>query len=136
MRRRLAAAKGAGAGVWEVKDRTGGILDIELGAQAVALLAQIDDREPRAQLARAAETGDVSWEVARALVETHRLLCAVQQAQRLLVDGVFDPEKLGADGLRFVARFGGVEDYAALPDRIDAAVMEADGLLGRILTVE
>jgi glutamate-ammonia-ligase adenylyltransferase len=111
MRARLAAAKGASATVWEVKDLAGGILDIELLAQMVALLNKSDARDPRVQLL-GLEKG------AAELIAAHVLLCTVQQAQRLVMADKFDPEKLGRDGMDFVVAFAGVDSEEALKSAI------------------
>jgi glutamate-ammonia-ligase adenylyltransferase len=130
MRARLASAKGAAASVWEVKDLAGGVLDIELIAQMLALLAADATRDPRMQLADAdVADGD-------ALAATHRLLCTVQQAQRLLMEGKFDPDKLGRDGLEFVLEFSGFEDEEALTAAILARCAQADAAIVRILALE
>ena len=101
MRRRLADAKANKAGDWDVKDRAGGILDIELLAQMFCLLGAGKGAEPRQQLADAALDGVVSVQDSTVLSEVHKLLCSFQQAHRLLMDGAFDPNRLGHGGLGF-----------------------------------
>ncbi|GGA24147.1 glutamine-synthetase adenylyltransferase [Neptunicoccus cionae] len=130
MRARLAAAKGSRASVWEVKDIAGGILDIELIAQMVALLEGSDTRDPRDQLS-AAKDGEVA-----ALADVHRLLCTVQQAQRLVIEGRFDPDKLGTDGMGFVVGFAGFESAEALESEILTQCSHAEAVIARILTPE
>ncbi|MBR9863768.1 MAG: glutamine-synthetase adenylyltransferase [Rhodobacteraceae bacterium] len=130
MRARLAAAKGNRASVWEVKDIAGGILDIELIAQMVALLEGCDARDPRDQLAAAKDA-----EVA-ALADVHRLLCTVQQAQRLVIEGRFDPDQLGTDGMGFVVGFAGFDSREALEAEILAQCSRAEAVIARILAAE
>jgi glutamate-ammonia-ligase adenylyltransferase len=130
MRVRLSAAKGSQATVWDVKDLAGGILDIELLAQMVALVSGSDVRDPRLQLALSFDP-DV-----RALAGAHELLCSVQQAQRLVMEGAFEPEKLGRDGMAFVVAVSGFEDESALRVAILACTETANVLIERILTAK
>lgn len=127
MRARLASAKGSSASVWEVKDLAGGILDIELIAQMIGLLGGSDARDPRAQL-NAALGGETAG-----LGDVHRMLCTVQQAQRLVMDGKFNPDKLGKDGMGFVVGFAGFEAVDALQQAILDGCATAAAVIERIL---
>lgn len=131
MRARLAAAKGAKATGWEVKDRAGGLLDLELAGQTLALLGGLSERSPRAQFAAALGEAE-----AAALVEGHRFLSAVQQAQRLLVDGAFEPEKLGQDGVNFLCRFTKLPNLAAVLQQTDLACAHHAKAVSQILQIE
>ncbi|MCP5085492.1 MAG: bifunctional [glutamine synthetase] adenylyltransferase/[glutamine synthetase]-adenylyl-L-tyrosine phosphorylase [Rhodobacteraceae bacterium] len=102
MRQRLAEAKTVRAGDWDVKDRAGGLLDIELLAQMLTLLGKSAVDEPKAQLDAAAQAGLISPDDAKKLIAAHRLFSAFQQAHRLLYAGAFDPERLGREGMEFV----------------------------------
>lgn len=126
MRAKLASAKAEKADLWEVKDRAGGLLDLELGAQTLALLAGGGDRSPRVQIEAAKKD-------AKDLVSGHRFLSAVQQAQRLLVDGTFDPDRLGQDGLNFLCAFTDLPDIDAVRARIDAVCAANSQAIERIL---
>ena len=130
MRARLMAAKGNQATAWDVKDLSGGILDIELLAQMVALISGSDVRDPRKQLALSFDPS------VRGLAQTHALLCAVQQAQRLLISGRFDPDQLGRDGMGFVLAFAGYDDETALKLAISDAVAHSEAEIDRILTAK
>lgn len=128
MRARLSEAKGKSASVWDVKDLAGGILDIELLAQMVALISGSNVRDPRAQLALSFDPG------VRSLAGAHSMLCAVQQAQRLVMEGAFDPERLGRDGMAFVVAVSLFEDEAALKQAIQDCTQKAAVQIERILT--
>lgn len=133
MRARLAAAKGASAGPWEVKDRAGGMMDIDLAAQTLALLAGAPARDPRAQLTHAGDIGMLDPADAEALVATQRLLSSLQQVQRLMVDGAFDPETLGRDAIARLCRVAEVPDLDALRGRLAEVCADADARVSRIL---
>ncbi|MBC6443067.1 MAG: glutamine-synthetase adenylyltransferase [Rhodobacteraceae bacterium] len=111
MRVRLTSAKGGKADVWEVKDRPGGLLELELAAQTLTLIEGKTERSPRSQLLNSRYLNKATAEV---LVDGHRFLSAVQQAQRLLVDGAFDPARLGQDGQDFLCRFTRLNDIDAV----------------------
>ena len=130
MRARLMEAKGNQATPWDVKDLAGGILAVELVAQMVALLAGSDVRDPRAQLALSDDPDTC------ALADTHVMLCRVQQAQRLVMDGRFDPEQLGLDGMSFVMMMSGFDSVQALQAAILRETEAANAQIERILAIK
>jgi len=134
MRGRLARAKGAKAGDWDVKERTGGILDIELLAQMFCLLGREKTTEPKQQLLNAVSEGLLDAQDCTELTNAHRFLCSFQQAHRLLMDGKFDPEKLGVEGMDFVVRICGFDSNAALKAEILRASDVAQQIIVRVLT--
>ncbi len=133
MRRRLASAKGGALGDWDVKDRAGGILDIELLAQMFCLLGDLGGTEPKQQLLDAVSESWMAEDESRALRETHRLLCSFQQAHRLLMDGKFDPERLGREGMAFVVRITGFDTADALKSEILTQTAAAEQIILRNL---
>ncbi|MBV1864159.1 MAG: bifunctional [glutamine synthetase] adenylyltransferase/[glutamine synthetase]-adenylyl-L-tyrosine phosphorylase [Rhodobacteraceae bacterium] len=134
MRNRLAVAKTATAGDWDVKDRAGGILDIELLAQMFSLLGKKTSGEPDQQLQDAVAEGLLGREDCEQLSRTHRFLCSFQQAHRLLMEGRFDPEKLGAEGMDFVIRIAGCENAEALKSEIQVQTGVAEQIIVRNLS--
>ena len=96
----------------------------------VALISGSDVRDPRKQLALSFDPS------VRGLAQTHALLCAVQQAQRLLISGRFDPDQLGRDGMGFVLAFAGYDDETALKQAISDAVARSEAEIDRILTAK
>ncbi|NKX46007.1 glutamine-synthetase adenylyltransferase [Roseicyclus persicicus] len=119
MRARLAAAGRAGS-TWAVKDGAGGLQDIELLGQAVALAAGAPDRATAAQLAHAPALGWLTPEDVAALAATHALQSRVQGAARLLTDEALDPDTIGAGGQEFLARVAGQPSAGALASHLDA----------------
>ncbi|MFV0360811.1 glutamine-synthetase adenylyltransferase [Tropicimonas sp.] len=113
MRERLAEAK-AQRGPLDVKRGPGGLQDIELLAQAGALLARARARRTAPQLQAAARLGWLSREEAEFLTRTYRLARSVQSVGRLLVDGPLDPRTLGQGAREVLARETGMEDIDAL----------------------
>ena len=105
----------------------GGILDIELLAQMIALLSGSDARDPRAQLALSDDAQT------RSLGAVHEMLCGVQQAQRLVMAGKFEPDALGRDGMNFVVSMAGVQSVSALEEAILAKTTAAAAQIERIL---
>ncbi len=120
MRGRLAEAKADRAEDWDVKARSGGILDTELLAQMYCLLGHEAEpaQIPIAQLAAAALRGDLERGDCEHLGCTLELLNRFQQAHRLLIDGAFDPVKLGREGMGFVLRATGFDDVEDLKQTI------------------
>ena len=62
------------------------------------------------------------------------LLCAVQQAQRLVMEGAFDPERLGRDGMTFILSVTELESEEALKAAIWECTGKAGAVIARILT--
>jgi glutamate-ammonia-ligase adenylyltransferase len=133
MRGRLAAAGRAG-GTWAVKEGPGGLQDIELLGQAVALAAGVPDRVTAAQLAQGPRLGWFDAETAAALAAAHALQSAVQGAGRLLAEGALDPEAVGEGGRAFLARVANRPDADRLAAHLDKAralaAQAIDGVLG------
>jgi glutamate-ammonia-ligase adenylyltransferase len=136
MRERLAEAKADKAGDWDVKARSGGILDIELLAQMYCLSgrAEVPKQVPVAQLQAAMVRGDLSGADCEHLCRTLELLTRFQQAHRLLIEGVFDPVKLGREGMGFVLRATGFADLEALRQAILVQTAQAAEIIARNLT--
>lgn len=130
MRARLQDAKGKQAGVWDVKDLPGGILDIELFAQMNALLSGSNASDPRDQLL------EVSEPKTQALADVHRLLCTIQQGQRLVVEGPFDPKAVGRDAVALIVAEAGFETVSGLEDAIRNQTEAAATHINRILTAK
>ena len=130
MRARLAAAKPRG-GVWDVSNGPGGLQDIELFAQAAALLAGSRWRQVSRQLALS--TGLASDEDMARLAAAHRLQAVVKAAARLLTDQALDPAALGHGGQAMLLRETGEPDLAALEAAITAAQEEAGAIIDRAL---
>ena len=100
MRRRLTEANATpAADPWEVKHGPGRMLDIELLAQAGALLADIGPlRSPRQMLGKLGALGWIAPDDAAFLTATLGTLAALQQIGRLASDHTIDPAEAG-DGL-------------------------------------
>ena len=104
MRRRLAEANAAAAAnPWEVKLGPGRMMDIELLAQAGALLRGLTaQRRPRAMLERLARDGWIGKPEAARLTAQLARLAALQQYGRLASDHTIDPAE-GGPGLTQLA---------------------------------
>jgi glutamate-ammonia-ligase adenylyltransferase len=130
MRRRIAEAKGGG-GPWEAKLGRGRMQEIELVAQAMALISG----KPVRQVPRALRGTDLLPKAAReTLVSAYGLFWALQIGARLVSETGLDPEALGTGGCAFVARLTGQADMAALEAALSRQAEDAgntiDALLG------
>ncbi len=124
MRARLAQAGRAG-GTWAVKEGPGGMQDIELLGQAVALSAGAPERATAAQLAQAVGLGWLDADAVAGLQSAHALFSKVQGAARLLTDEALDPDTVGAGGRAFLARVAGQGDAGALASHLDKTRADA-----------
>lgn len=118
MRGRLAASGRAG-GTWALKEAPGGLQDIELLGQAVALAAGAGDRATTAQLSHAPDLGWLTAQQTQSLIDAHGLFARVQAAARLLTEAALDPDAIGAGGREFLARVADAPSADALALQLD-----------------
>lgn len=128
MRTRLSEAKPQ-SGPMDVKNGAGGLLDIEIVAQAGALLAGSSLRRTPAQLAAAGRAEVFPQEAAEELAAAYRLARAVQSAARLLHEGPLDADGLGQGARDMLARATGLAD----PDDIMSVLAAHRGRAAEII---
>jgi len=124
MRRRLAEAK-PGEGVWDIKSGPGGLMDIELAAQASALLAGSGAREVTAQLEAGVAHGALDAAQGAALAATYALLVKVNQVARLVTQRIVDVAALGQSAVDFLLRETEYDTPQALEAALAAARVQA-----------
>jgi glutamate-ammonia-ligase adenylyltransferase len=121
MRARINAAK-ASPSPWDAKIGTGRMQDIELFAQACVLIKGGVIR----QTARAIRASDIlTTSEKRALTDAYSLVFALQIGSKLVSDTALNPERLGADGCRFLARLTGMSDMSMLMSELEARTEHA-----------
>ena len=109
MRERLAAAKGEGRGALEAKLGVGHLQDVELVAQAAALLSPDTARTPSDQIAQGVAIGWFSDAQGQAMAASHDLMWRMQAASKLLSDAPLDLEDVGQGGQDLLLRETGAE---------------------------
>ncbi|WP_323764982.1 glutamine-synthetase adenylyltransferase [Marinovum sp.] len=134
MRARIAAAKSP-EGVLDAKIGPGRMQDIELLAQAGALIDGCAVRDTGEGLSAAARAGVISEAEAGYIAKAYDLQGALQMASRLLSDRPLNPEKLTGGGAGFVLRECGAETLGdlggMLADYRDQADQAISGALKR-----
>jgi glutamate-ammonia-ligase adenylyltransferase len=133
MRARLLAARPGGA--WDAKAGPGRLMDVELYAQALALMAGDPARRVEAQVQAGRRAGLITPADAAALEAAVRLLWPLHAGMRLL-GGRSDPGSLGQGGTAFLLRETGAADLAALAARIDAVASAAADVVARGLDMQ
>ena len=132
MRARINAAK-APDSLWDAKIGPGRMQEIELMAQAGALLQGVPDRDVAAGLAAAVDAGLLDAAGAKQLSETYELCWRLQVAARLLSAQTLRLEALGQAGRAYLQRALGVKSLERgaelLQDQYDAA----DAVIGTTL---
>ncbi len=120
MRRRLAEAQEASAAnPWEVKLGPGRMMDIELLAQAGALIHDLGSlRSPRRMLPKLGAIGWITPEEASILEGALALLAALQQIVRLASDHTIDPAEAGEGLVRLVLSATAQPDLDTLRHRL------------------
>ncbi len=134
MRARLAQSKSKNTTLWEVKEVPGGLLDIELLAQACALICNIMENNPKGQLSLAVDHGLLTAEDAKHLIDTHNLLSQVQHTGRLLVTGAFDIEALGKASLSHILTATGFTDRVTLEAALRSKTSDAQEIIMKYLS--
>jgi len=137
MRLRMARERGP-AGRWDVKNRRGGIVDVEFAVQALLLLhaaarPAILVASTRRALDALLAAGLVAEADARALRRSFDLCSATQAVLRTAIDGAFDPEALPPALLAGLARAAGAPTFDALGVALDEACASAMSAFGRIV---
>lgn len=137
MRLRMARERGQAAR-WDVKNRRGGIIDVEFAVQALLLLHGA--RAPGVLVAstrRALDALDAAGHVdgsdAQALRRSFDLCSAVQAVLRTAIDGAFDPAALPPALLAGLARAAGAPSFDALGAALDEACAAAMSAFERIV---
>ncbi len=131
MRRRLAEAhESAGANPWEVKLGPGRMMDIELIAQAGALIESVGYlRSPRRMLGKLGASGWIAANDAAALVAALDRLAALQQIGRLASDHTIDPAEGGAGLVRLVLSATEEPDLDTLRGRLAEDAARSAGII-------
>jgi glutamate-ammonia-ligase adenylyltransferase len=135
MRERIAAAAAPArlANPWEAKLGPGRMQDIELLAQAGALIAGTQARGTERQLAAAVAAGWLDTATAARLTAAHRLWRRLNQCARLLMDKPLDLEAAGEGGRAFLLRETGQESVEALAAELaEAAETSAAAVAARL----
>ncbi|MEO1550126.1 MAG: bifunctional [glutamine synthetase] adenylyltransferase/[glutamine synthetase]-adenylyl-L-tyrosine phosphorylase [Pseudomonadota bacterium] len=132
MRARLMREKGA-QGVWALKSGEGGLLDIDLMAQALALHAGAPaSPHPGVLLCAAGDTW-VGAEGRTALAQARATLSALDLAARLVGEAGLEVASLGAGAQALLRRVAGLGDGADLNDVVTRARADAARVIGRAL---
>lgn len=132
MRARLGEAK-TPISLWDAKTGPGRMLDIELIAQAGALLGGLVARDVDAGLQGAVASDWLSVADAEVLRATHDLCWAVHGAMRLMSGKAIDTDEMGQGGIAFLGRVTGMDDIDQLQDRLARAYAESDAIISGVL---
>jgi glutamate-ammonia-ligase adenylyltransferase len=132
MRNRIADAKGKGD-PWDAKLGQGRLQDIELVAQAAAVVAGEPLGSVSDALMHGAECGWLSSDDATLLSDTYRLCWSLQIAARLISESTIAPEGDNSAASDFLCRITGSESIADLKDRLDRQTAEAANVINAAL---
>jgi len=135
MRARIAAAK-APAGLWDAKTGPGRMMDIELVAQAGALLSASGARDVASGLQGAVACGWLSDTESQTLSDAYRLYWSVQTAARLLSPKGLDASSIGEGGALFLCRSSGFDTLEALEENLAARYVACSELIDAALKRE
>jgi glutamate-ammonia-ligase adenylyltransferase len=132
MRDRLAAAGRVGEGL-DAKEGPGRMKDIELLAEAAALIAGVSARDVAGQLETAVSIGWIGADDARHLADAHHLYGRLNHATRLLTDRPLDLDEIGQGGRAFISREAGVADSTELAAKTESLRGAAQAIIDQAL---
>lgn len=140
MRARIAKER-SGQGAFDVKDRPGGLVDVEFIAQGLILstaapgAAQLppDLGHTLTGLKWLSEVGGLSLEAAEKLIRAGRLWQRLQVMLRLAGTGKFDPATAPEGVRRALVRAAGVLDFSALEQEMNEAAAEVRALFQALI---
>ncbi|MYB38460.1 MAG: hypothetical protein F4Y26_13995 [Gammaproteobacteria bacterium] len=123
---------------WDVRQRAGGLEDVELAAEALKLAA--GGRVPAMLAASlgstfraAAQEGLLADEAAARMTEAATLWQNIEGFLRMACVGTFDPTAASLEQRQALAEIGGVEDFDALPDAMASTADRTAALVRRLL---
>lgn len=132
MRVRLAAAKSM-EGPFDAKNGAGRLQDLELTAQAVALLAAEPAMALPDQLQAGVAQGVLTQGQADDLCAAYDVMWRLRVASKLLTDGAIDADKIGEGGREFLLRETGFSDMTTLQDALETLSTRASAVIEDIL---
>jgi [glutamine synthetase] adenylyltransferase / [glutamine synthetase]-adenylyl-L-tyrosine phosphorylase len=132
MRARLAAAKSP-EGTWDAKNGPGRLQDIELFAQAGALLAARDGADVAGGLDAAGQLGLISTSEADTLTRAYGTCWSLQSASRLLSASVLRERELGQAAAAFLARSLGCHDLTSVGPHLEQTYAAAAAIITQAL---
>ncbi len=132
MRARIQQAKPAGS-LWEVKVGPGRLQEIELLAQAGALLAGAQTAETGTGLAAAARMGLLTVADANLLGDAAALFSRVHTAVRLLTDKPLSDDGFQPAAEAFLTQASGTDEINALEGRLAQSYIACNDVLCRVL---
>ena len=132
MRQRILDAK-TPAGVWDPKIGPGRMQEIELTANAGAVIAAEPSRTVASGLRAGVRVGFLSEEDMAALESAYMLCWRLMLASRLLGEGTVNPNELGKSGVAFVLRETGRDSVSDLARDIQEEVAKSKEVIDRLL---
>lgn len=132
MRARIAEAKQS-RGALDAKLGEGHLQDVELVAQAAALLSANTPAEPDRQIAEGVAIGWFSDGQGQAMAASHDLMWRLQAASKLLTDEALDLEALGQGGQGLLLRETGADTKDALVQDLENKARAAAQAIDEVL---
>ena len=132
MRARIASAKPA-TSIWDAKIGPGRLQDIELIAQAGALLGGSAKTDVGSGLQSAVASGWLNVADADVLRQSYELCWSLQSAMRLMSGKTITVEHLGQGGLEFLCRTTGQGDIDQLRAALERAYCHAAAIIDAVL---
>jgi glutamate-ammonia-ligase adenylyltransferase len=128
MRNRIAAAKGD-AGAWDAKLGQGRLQDIELVAQAAAVIAGQPLASVIGALEKGAACGWLSDDDVTALSDAYRLFWSLQIGSRLISETTLTPDRGISAASGFLCRITGTDDIDDLHSLLEARSRRAADII-------
>jgi glutamate-ammonia-ligase adenylyltransferase len=134
MRDRLAKIEIDKTESWLVKKPLGGVLDIELLAQSLALLVDPTNRKPLNQLQMALDAGAISETDAKSLMDSLVLFGKIEHLKRLLGAEKFVVENLSDAAIDLFFKTIGIDTLELIDQRIEQSLKTNRQLIAKLMS--
>lgn len=121
---------------WPIKRAAGGILEIELLAQASTLLNEYSSLSPCQQFQDAVTAKQISSNDAEEFIEIHQFLCTIEHLKRLLLEANFKSKNLSDAAISLFLANTGTTSISALGQQITQKMARAKNLIDTYLIAE
>ena len=133
MRARISTLAEESENSLNVKKQLGGMLDIELIAQALCLISANFRRKPSAQIEAALKAGLINQQDGAKLLDAHQFFSIIVHLRGLIGNQHFDLEKLTPMAKTFLLSSLGIESNSLLKSRIKATRKTVKSIIDKLV---
>jgi len=119
--------------IWECRLGKGKLLDIELLAQAGALITNCMERDIGSQLLASSANGLMAREEYEELTSHYSLLRQIMQVARLTVEGNFNPDSTGKGVIEILLQQTGMDSIESLQEKVQNQTKNSRAIISDLI---